>query len=344
MDKNKVSVLTFTVLAFPAIWAQQQPSAPPVQTARQALIEMVTGGEKGLLKHLTVEAQQALGKQRSTNFLSAQLGMMTALKGEAGSDFQSFDTGPVLFSATDKKAHTKVEIVVESDDLNGTEETMQVSYHAFRDGEELKDELGSLSPQVQIELKQQDNIWRLNEISVNVKFAIGDPEFLKKMFGQEPQGASEQVHQTVVASLAPVDVHVHDMEQLHALEPQMVVMMMGYAESSYASEHPETGFTCSLSEILQTAGAMGLDGQIANGPYNGYKFTLAGCEGKPAGSFQVIAEPVASGTGVKAYCTDATHNVRAADDGRGSTCLAAGKHTDLQGWTSYSPLTTEIKK
>lgn len=338
MDKRKVSVLTFTVLAFPAIWAQQQPPAPPVQTARQALIEMVTGGEKGLLKHLTVEAQQALGKQKSTNFLSMQLGMMSALKGEAGSDFQSFDTGPVLFSATDKKARTKVEILVDSDDLNGTEEAMQISYHALRDGEELKDELGLLSPQIQVELKQQGNIWRLNEISVNVKFSIGDPEFLKKMFGQEQQSAGGSEIHVVEAGPAPVDV------QVHAIDPQLVVMMIGFAESSFASEHPETGFTCSLPEILQSAGARGIDAQVATGPYNGYKFTLAGCEGKPAGSFQVIAEPVASGTGVKAYCTDATHNVRAADDGRGSTCLAAGKHSDLPGWTSYTPLTTEIKK
>jgi hypothetical protein len=319
MDKRKVSILTVTALAFSAIWAQQQPPTPPVQTARQALIEMVTGGEKGVLKHLTVEAQQALSKQKSTSFLSAQLGMMSALKGEIGSDFQSFDTGHVLFSATDKKEHTKVEILVDSDDLNGTEETMQVSYHAFRDGEELKEELGLLSPQVQVELKQQDNIWRLNEISVNVKLTIGDPEFLKKLFGQEPQGAGGHEIHAAAASPAPVDV------QVHAMEPQLVVMMIGFAESAFASEHPETGFTCSLPEILQSAGAMGVDAQIATGPYNGYKFTLAGCEGKPAGSFQVIAEPVASGTGVKAYCTDATHNVRVADDGRGSTCLSSGK-------------------
>src|SRR5215471_16401647 len=119
MDKRKVCVLTIIFLGCTAVWAQQPP-APPIQTARQALIEMVTGGEKGVLKHLTIEAQQALSKQKSTSFLSAQLGMMSALKGEIGSDFQSFDTGPVLFSATDKKAHTKVEILVDSDDLNGT--------------------------------------------------------------------------------------------------------------------------------------------------------------------------------------------------------------------------------
>jgi hypothetical protein len=321
MDKKKVSVLTLIILAFPAIWAQQHPPAPPVQTARQALIEMVTGGERGLLKHLTVEAQQALGKQKSTSFLSAQLGMMTALKGEAGSDFQSFDTGSVLFSATDKKAHTKVEILVESDDLNGTEETMQVSYHAFRDGEELKDELGLLSPQIQVELKQQDNIWRLNEISVNVKFSVGDPEFLEKLFGQETKGATGYGSHAEAAPASPAPVGV----PVHAMEPQLVLVMIGFAESSFAAEHPETGFTCSLPEILQSVGARGVDAQVATGPYNGYKFTLTGCEGKPAGSFQLIAEPVASGTGVKAYCTDATHNVRVSDDGRGSTCLSSGK-------------------
>jgi len=318
--QKRASVVILTVLSLTMLRAQL-PAPTPQQTARQALIEMVTGGEKGLLKHLTIEAQHVLGKQKSTYFLSTPLGMIGALKAEAGSDLQSFDTGPVLFSATDKKDHTKVEILVESDDLNGTVETLQVSYHAYRDGEELKEELGLLSPQVQVELKKQDNIWRLNEISANLRFPIGDPEFLKKLFGQESRGATGYgIHADAAAATpAPVDV------QVRALDPQVIVMMIGFAESSFASEHPETGFTCSLPEILQSASAMGVDTQVANGPYNGYKFTLAGCEGKPAGSFQLIAEPVSSGTGVKAYCTDATHNLRVADDGRGSTCLSSGK-------------------
>ena len=57
----------------------------------------------------------------------------------------------------------------------------------------------------------------------------------------------------------------------------------------------------------------------------GYKFSLSGCQGKPAETFHVVAEPVSLAGGAKAYCTDATRNVRTSDDGSGSTCLMAGK-------------------
>lgn len=66
-----------------------------------------------------------------------------------------------------------------------------------------------------------------------------------------------------------------------------------------------------------------MDAEFAGGLYNGYRFTITGCERAPARMFRVIAEPV-GGRG-KAYCSDNTNNLRAADDGRGSTCLVSGK-------------------
>jgi hypothetical protein len=66
-----------------------------------------------------------------------------------------------------------------------------------------------------------------------------------------------------------------------------------------------------------------MDAEFSDGLYNGYKFTITGCDRTPSRIFRVIAEPVA-GRG-KAYCSDNTNNLRAADDGRGTTCLLAGK-------------------
>jgi hypothetical protein len=101
--------------------------------------------------------------------------------------------------------------------------------------------------------------------------------------------------------------------------------MLGVAESMFARIHPDVGFTCSLPELAETSKMMGVDQQVSVGTYNGYRFTLAGCEGKPAGSFQVTAEPAAAKPGAHSFCTDATQNVRVSSDGPGATCLSSGK-------------------
>ena len=107
------------------------------------------------------------------------------------------------------------------------------------------------------------------------------------------------------------------------LAPDQLVMMISWAERSFARQHPDIGFTCSLPDLSE-GDRNGLDQQISTGSYKGYKITLSGCQGKPAGSFQVAVEPIA-GKGGKAYCIDATQNIRVADDGRASTCLTSGR-------------------
>jgi hypothetical protein len=101
--------------------------------------------------------------------------------------------------------------------------------------------------------------------------------------------------------------------------------MLAFAEGMYANLHPDVGFTCSLSDLVSQAKPFGVDPAIANGVFSGYKFALSGCQGTPAGSFQLTAEPAAVAPGVKAFCTDATHNIRFSEDGRAATCLVSGK-------------------
>ena len=103
--------------------------------------------------------------------------------------------------------------------------------------------------------------------------------------------------------------------------------MLAYAEMRYAHVNPDLGFTCNIADLFtgKDAGfSEALDPQIATGTYNGYRFAVTGCDGKPASVFHMVAEPVAAGSGSQAFCTDPTHNIRTSDDGRGSTCLAAG--------------------
>ena len=106
------------------------------------------------------------------------------------------------------------------------------------------------------------------------------------------------------------------------MTPEQVLNALGLLEITFAHQHPDQGFTCSLSDLAE---AFANNPQFSNGMVQGYKLSLSGCQGRPAGSFQLVAEPLAQGNGGKAFCTDATRNIRVSDDGRGGTCLAFGR-------------------
>jgi hypothetical protein len=171
-----------------------------------------------------------------------------------------------------------------------------------------------------VNMKQQQNIWRLNKISVGADFPIGDPEFIKKSFLHN----DTHVHTTLMTTTGGADA-VPAQTQPARMPPEQVLTMLGFAESTFARQHPETGFTCSLAELGGTAKLLGVDQEVSTGTYNGYRIGLTGCEGKPAGSYQIFVEAISPGTGNKALCSDATQNVRVLEGGNGANCLAFGK-------------------
>jgi hypothetical protein len=313
------TVLLLAALSCSSLFAQQQASAPPPQTPRQALIEMITGGQQGALKHLTVEMQKSLAED-GKNSSAQDLAMFDQIK-SASSDFQVFETGQVLLAANEPKNNEKFEVHVDSDDLSGDTDNLDISFHEFKDGIEQDVPYAAMLSRFTVGLKRQDNVWRLNDISINIKVPLGDPKKLEKfgsgmpgmgMIGGKIGGVSGG------KANAPRD-----------LPPKEAIMMVSFAESTFASLHPEIGFTCSLSDLAEL-NHFNLDARIFSGePYRGYKFALSGCQGKPSGSFHLVAEPVSPAAGAKAYCTDATHNIRASDDGRGVTCLVSGKSPRL---------------
>ena len=104
------------------------------------------------------------------------------------------------------------------------------------------------------------------------------------------------------------------------------------AEDIYSRKHPNAGFTCRLADLVNIGKGFDngevysfLDPAFSEGIYNGYHFTILGCDANSAASFQVIAEPI-TGKG-KAYCSDSSRALRVADDGQGSTCLSSGRAT-----------------
>ena len=300
-------LLVFSASSF--LFSQTQAPAAPPQTPRQALIEMINGGQEGAMKHLTVEMQKSLKG-------NGEFAALDQLK-STSSEFQVFETGQVLLAANDPKSHEKFEVHVDSDDLSGDTDDIDISFHQFRDGVEQDVPYTAMLSRFTVGMKKQENIWRLNEVSINIKVPLGDPKLLEKfgngigpgMFGAKVGGVSASGKQ----------------EKPREMAPREAVMMLGFAESQFARTHPEIGFTCTLPDLAKP-NMFNLDPHIFSGePYQGYKFSLSGCQDKPSGSFRLVAEPVAPTAGAKAYCTDATHNVRSSDDGLGSSCLASGK-------------------
>jgi len=173
-------------------------------------------------------------------------------------------------------------------------------------------------------MKRQEGIWRLSALTMNATLPIGDPRILEKSWWTP----------MITAAMGPADDVTADtpvvLEERPKMTPLRAVRMIGMAETIYAQKHPGLCYTCALSDLVNVGRGMDEEGMytfmgadIADGTYNGYRFTLSGCEHKPARMFRVTAEPL-TGRG-KAYCADSSSNPRASDDGRGVTCLISGK-------------------
>lgn len=296
-----------------------QPAPAPAQTARQAIIEMFSGGDAPFRKHLTVEMQSKLAEMMKDSSGASPFQALTAAKSSDPDSFQAFDLGPTLFSFNNPQQHERYEIQINSEDPRGDEDVMELSLHLVRNGLEQEMPVGL---RFVLNMKQQEGLWRLTALTFSATLPLGDPRILDKSwwgpalfstFGATP----DQVPGVVV-------------DERPKLSPLRAVRMIGMAENIYAQNHPGIGYTCTMADLVNVGKGLDEDGvyrfmdaEFAGGIYNGYRFTLTGCERKPARTFRITAEPV-TGKG-KAYCSDHTSNLRASEDGRGVTCLIAGK-------------------
>src|SRR5579871_131833 len=331
MDRNRVRLILailFAVCAFRLPAVGQEPAV--LQTARQAFIEMMTGGEESFRKHLTLEVQQRLGPAVK-NPMSAigSLGVPIPSPAGGSSDIQSFSSGHVLFSIGNVLQREKIEVQVEKDELRGDSDDIELSFHSFRDSKEENFPIGF---HVVLGFKQQVDVWRINAITFSAKIPVGDPNLYDSSYWTPSKTGvlradSGSCKGSLVFSSGGTSANVNA-----KLSVARATRLVGMAESIYARKHPEAGFTCNLADLVNIGKGLDdgesfsfLDPEFAGGSYGGYRYTLSGCESKPASAFQVVAEPI-SGTG-RAYCSDATRTLRASDDGHGATCLASGKVT-----------------
>lgn len=296
-------------------------SKPSSQTARQAIIEMFSGGEAAFKEHLTPVMQSKVEEMtRNSPSGSSPLQVLATLKTSDPDNFQAFDLGQILFSFNHPQQHERFELQIDSEDSRGDEDVMGLSLHLIRNG--VEEEMPAALRFV-VNMKKLASVWRLDAVTFAATLPMSDPRILtQSWWGPVLYSAINPA----AADAKPTVV----MEERPKLSPLRAVRMIGMAENIYAQNHPGIGYTCTMADLVNVGKGLDEDGvykfmdaEFAGGTYNGYRFTLSGCERKPARTFRVTAEPVA-GKGA-AYCSDHTSSLRSSEDGRGVTCLIAGK-------------------
>ena len=300
-----------------AACAQDTAGAP--QTARQALIEMFFSKSSGtFVKHLPSATRAALEKAGQLTALQ-QYSVMASQLQTQGQNVKTFETGSVLLSAENPKTDQKFEITVENDSLRGDQDSMDLSFQVYKNGQA---ERTPFMPQMTLLMKQEAQVWTLNEISVTIHLPLADPDFLRAITEKmTPQsGAAMGSRPQVAVQAAGSDT---------AVVAAMRTILT--AEVTYFSTYPAVGYTCSLSSLDGFGGgqpnehqAMLINSGLASGKRYGFVFKLSGCAGAPATSFQLTAAPNGNNYGRKAFCADQSGVIRSSSDGNPATCLASG--------------------
>jgi type IV pilus assembly protein PilA len=305
------------------------PQAAP-QTARQALIEMFFSKTPGtLIKHLPVVTRAALEKSGALASLQQYSTMATQLQTQ-GQNVQTFETGSVLLSGENPKTGDKVEITVENDALRGDQDDIEVSFQTYKNGAAQKT---PFMPEITFSMKQEAEIWKLNEISVTIHLPLADPDFLKAI----TEKITPRTGSSAAATTGATGTFVPRSEvsvQAGGGDAMVVAAMRTIltAEITYASSYPTVGYSCTLSDLDGFGGgspnehqAMLINSGLASGRRYGFVFTLSGCGRTPANSFHLTAAPNGNSYGRKSFCADQSGVIRSSSDGNPATCMASGK-------------------
>ena len=328
--RRSVLYLSVAILWAGSLSGQPTPAPQNVpQTARQALLEMFFSKTPGTFaKHLPTATRAALEKSGALASLQ-QYSMLVNQLQTQGQNVQTFETGSVLLTADDPKTGGKADITVENDTLRGDQDDIELTFHMYKNGQEQPSPFRS---QITFSMKQEGQVWTLNEISVTVHVPLADPAFLKIISEKmSPQSTVPQAG--AGASSGAVSPRPEVSGQPVGSDAMVVAAMRTIltAEVTYASAYPTVGFTCSLSSLDGFGGgepnehqAMLINSGLASGKRYGFVFTLSECGGTPASSFHLTAVPNGNTYGRKAFCTDQSGVIRSSSDGNPATCLASG--------------------
>lgn len=288
-------------------------SAP--QTARQALIEMFFSKTPGTFeKHLPEALLASLRKANSGAGLStlSTFSLLASQIHANGQEVETHEAGPILLSVDNPREHSKLEIIVARDDLQGEEDEIEVSCRTYKNGQL---QFSGLSPRFTFGMKQESGVWRVNDLTFSFKVDLTDPELLKMIANWQPPANAVSLRPSVPQA-SPHNFN----EASVATAMQNIVR----AEVTYAATYGH-GYTCSLSDLGGMGGdersdhhALLIDPGLATGKKYGYRFAVAGC-GETSPLRLIVTAVPADGSG-QAFCTDESGAVRAASDGTGASC------------------------
>ena len=302
----------------------QQTAGVP-QTARQALMEMLFGKTPGtFIKHLPIATRMALEKSGALAALQQYSAMISQLQMQ-NQNVQTFETGSVLVTGEDPKTGQKCEITVEDDSLHGDQDDIALSFRVYKNGQAQRT---PFMPEMTFSMKQEEGVWKLNEISFTIHIPLADPDLLKAITERMQAQSSTSGG---LASQAGIGAQ-RPGSGAAVLAAMRAILT---AETTYASSYPTVGFTCTLSDLDGFGGgqpnehqAMLINSGLASGKRYGFVFRLSGCSGTPATSYELTVAPAMNTFGQKAFCTDQSGVIRSSNDGNPATCLAGG--TPLQ--------------
>jgi hypothetical protein len=304
-------MLPLAALGASTLSAQMQ-AAPAPQTARQALIEMFVGdGTDAFAKHLPDSARKVLLHNGELQYTSAVLRMSTMGRQliAQGGRVETFEDGPTILVSEQGQGLEKTEVIVERDSVSGETDEIELSTHSYHDGQE---QFLPVIPRFIFTMRQEKNVWRLVEVTASARVPLTDPDYLSGLLRQQ-QEANESAVQMRINSIAT-------------------------AETGYAARHPDRGYSCTLTTLFTpepaddsssdddpVAPQVYYDPGQGNSEWDGYRFTLVGCEGSPAARYHITAVPIDSDSGTKAFCADESGALKSLSGGNSSACLTQGE-------------------
>jgi len=321
---RRTSVFVILLAATVVTFAQPMP-----QTARQALVEMFFGKATGNFeKHLPEATLAAIHKAQpgSAGSMFSLFSMLSAQAHSTG-HIESFEAGATLFTTEDPQTHSKLEAIVERDDLNGETDEIELSFRAYKDGQ-LQN--AGLDPRLVFYLRPENKTWRLHDLKFSIGISLTDPNFLKLL--DTPIKAPVTNTAATQMQSAPA-VNFGSLRTNNESTTAASVRTINTAQITYAAAYPTHGFTCTLSDLGGMGGGGGadehhallLEPRLSNGRKNGYIFKLSNCNGTPATTYSVTAVPADVNTGTRAYCSDQSGVVRYSQDGNADSCLRTGQ-------------------
>jgi len=176
-----------------------------------------------------------------------------------------------------------------------------LSIHVYFDGQE---QSMQIVPRLIFTLQEENHIWRLNEVTFEAHVPLTDPAYLNGLRNRQ--------------------------DEFNESTAQGRISMIARAETSYAEEHPDSGFTCSLANLFPPPTATPdqmtyYDANWLKEESNGYRFSFSGCNGVPADNFQITAVPTDSDSSMKSFCADQSGTIKWIAGGPIASCLSEGQ-------------------